>query len=30
MKTIYHREEHFQGGNTIRDIVMALLAWPVS
>lgn len=24
MKTIYHREEHFQGGNTIRDIVIGM------
>lgn len=24
MKTIYHREEHFEGGNTIRDIVIGM------
>lgn len=24
MKSIYHREEHFQGGNTIRDIVIGM------
>lgn len=24
MKTLYHREEHFQGGNTIRDIVIGM------
>lgn len=24
MRTIYHREEHFQGGNTIRDIVIGM------
>ena len=24
MKTIYHREEHFKGGNTIRDIVIGM------
>lgn len=24
MKTIYHREEHFQGGNTTRDIVIGM------
>jgi vacuolar iron transporter family protein len=24
MKTIYHREEHFQGGNTLRDIVIGM------
>lgn len=24
MKTLYHREEHFQGGDTIRDIVIGM------
>lgn len=24
MKTLYHREEHFKGGNTIRDIVIGM------
>jgi vacuolar iron transporter family protein len=24
MRTIYHREEHFKGGNTIRDIVIGM------
>lgn len=24
MKTIYHREEHFQGSNTVRDIVIGM------
>ncbi|MBS0635095.1 MAG: VIT1/CCC1 transporter family protein [Verrucomicrobia bacterium] len=24
MKTIYHREEHFTGGNTVRDIVIGM------
>lgn len=24
MKTIYHREEHFKGGNTVRDIVIGM------
>lgn len=24
MKRIYHQEEHFQGGNTIRDIVIGM------
>lgn len=24
MRTIHHREQHFQGGNTIRDIVIGM------
>lgn len=24
MKTLYHREEHFKGGNTVRDIVIGM------
>ncbi len=24
MKTLYHREDHFEGGNTIRDIVIGM------